>query len=115
MSKVNWDDEKECFDSILRELAFFCSPRPFAEPPSAPDGPNESSGSGGLGGSSGPSGQIPDVSARTAEEIAHQAWQLEHVLFPSFRRYTAWPKDLLGTEIRQVANLPDLFRIFERC
>jgi DNA mismatch repair protein MLH1 len=53
--------------------------------------------------------------AETKEESSHNAWQLEHVLFPSFRRHTAWPKDLLGREMNQVANLPDLFRIFERC
>ena len=40
-------------------------------------------------------------------------WQLEHVLFPSFRRYTQWPA--MGRDAVQVANLPDLFRIFERC
>ena len=53
--------------------------------------------------------------AESEDESTHAAWQLEHVLFPSFRRYTAWPKEALGREIRQVANLPDLFRIFERC
>lgn len=82
--QVKWEDEQKCFDSFLRELAFFYSPRPFS-------------------------------SEETDEESTHQAWQLEHVLLPNFRRYTSWPKDLLGREIRQVANLPDLFRVFERC
>ncbi|CAD6567867.1 MAG: DNA mismatch repair protein [Tremellales sp. Tagirdzhanova-0007] len=57
----------------------------------------------------------PFSNDETEAERSHQNWQLEHVLFPSFRRYTSWPRDMLGREIRQVANLPDLFRVFERC
>lgn len=79
--RVAWDDEKECFETILREIGFFYSPRPFADP--------------------------------TEEERAHRQWQVEHVLFPSFRR-TAWPRRL-KQGVKQVANLPDLFRVFERC
>lgn len=47
------------------------------------------------------------------EEIDHAISQIQYVLFPSFRKYTCWPS--MGKEINQVANLPDLFRIFERC
>jgi DNA mismatch repair protein MLH1 len=81
-TRVDWDDEKACFDGILCELAFFYSPRPFDE-------------------------------EEDADEAAHQAWQLEHVLFPSLRR-THWPRTM-STDVSQVANLPDLFRVFERC
>lgn len=57
----------------------------------------------------------PEFSHREEEkrERDHRLWQLEHVLFPSFRKYTLWPA--MGKEVVQVANLPDLFRIFERC
>jgi DNA mismatch repair protein MLH1 len=91
--QVDWEDEKQCFQTFLRELAFFYSPRPFHDKPFDAEGED----------------------AETEEEVSHQAWQLEHILFPSFRRYTAWPRELLGREVNQVANLPDLFRIFERC
>ncbi|CAK9779590.1 DNA mismatch repair protein MutL [Cutaneotrichosporon oleaginosum] len=84
-TRVDWEDEKDCFESVLRELAFFYSPRPFDDEDEDED----------------------------AEEAAHQAWQLEHVLFPSFRR-TQWPRSM-STDVSQVANLPDLFRVFERC
>ncbi|WVQ82016.1 hypothetical protein IAT38_004144 [Cryptococcus sp. DSM 104549] len=99
-TRVDWDGEKECFMTFLRELAFFYSPRPFSDapiPPStsiSPDGPVDT--------------------APTSEEVAHQLWQLEHALFPSFRQYTSWPKEKM-VDVSQVANLPDLFRIFERC
>ncbi|KAK4687504.1 DNA mismatch repair protein MLH1, partial [Tremellales sp. Uapishka_1] len=86
-TRVNWESEKECFETILRELAFFYSPRPF--------------------------GEEQEVSA---EEENSQRWQLEHVLFPSFRKYTYWPKDILSNGgLGMIANLPDLFRVFERC
>lgn len=59
-------------------------------------------------------GDIPeDEAAETQVEKDHDLWQIQHVLFPSFRRYTHWPA--MGKEVVQVANLPDLFRIFERC
>nr|ODN86354.1 DNA mismatch repair protein MLH1 [Cryptococcus depauperatus CBS 7841] len=94
-TRVEWKEEKTCFETSLRELAFYYSPRPFDE--SSTDLPNPS-----------------DHAIETDQEVTHQLWQLEHVLFPSFRRYTSWPKDKLG-DVTQVANLPDLFRIFERC
>lgn len=91
-TRVDWNDEKECFETFLRELAFFYSPRPF-------DSAEEES----------------DVDGAAREEIAHQLWQLEHVLFPSFRKHTQWPRTLSDRDVSQVANLPDLFRVFERC
>ncbi|ORY35398.1 putative DNA binding protein [Naematelia encephala] len=94
-SKVNWTSEKECFQTVLRELAFFYSPRPS------------------------------DVdSMATDAEKQHRDWQLEHVFFPACRRReVVWPRARemggsgVGREgvVQQVANLPDLFRIFERC
>jgi DNA mismatch repair protein MLH1 len=88
--QVDWTSEKPCFESFLQELAFFYSPRPLGEPGDSLD-------------------------QRTAEERDHERWQLEHVLFPSFRKYTVWPRKFADQEVRQIANLPDLFKIFERC
>lgn len=95
--QVNWEDEKDCFHTFLKELAFFYSPRPFC--PDNPDGSISTS---------------QEEELETEEEINHQNWQLEHILFPSFRKYTVWPNMPRDT-ILQVANLPDLFRVFERC
>ena len=99
VKQVDWSEEKACFQGLLRELAFFYSPRPLAD--------------------EGTLGEVDTDQEKealeTEEESSHQAWQLEHVLFPSFRRYTSWPRELLVKDVHQVANLPDLFRIFERC
>nr|XP_019006828.1 DNA mismatch repair protein MLH1 [Kwoniella mangroviensis CBS 8507]OCF70289.1 DNA mismatch repair protein MLH1 [Kwoniella mangroviensis CBS 8507] len=91
-TRVNWESEKECFSTFLHELAFFYSPRPFSDLPS-----NTSTDEEG-----------------TEEEKNHQSWQLEHILFPSFRKHTEWPK-IMMKDFNMIANLPDLFRIFERC
>jgi len=90
-TRVNWEEEKACFETFLRELAFFYSPRPFDDTEGEPEEETESS-----------------------KEVAHQLWQLEHVLFPALRR-TLWPRSLSERDVSQVANLPDLFRVFERC
>ena len=94
---MDWTDEKTCFDTLLKELAFFYSPRPLYTPSSDKE-----------------EVEAEEVAMETSEEVSHQLWQLEHVLFPSFRRDTAWPRDL-QRDVTQIANLPDLFRIFERC
>jgi DNA mismatch repair protein MLH1 len=89
-TRVNWQDEKECFQSILKEIANFYSPRGYDL---------DGDGDGEDGG-----------------EKRHVKWQIEHVLWPSMRRYTAWSRESLRNgDLKQVANLPDLFRIFERC
>ena len=103
-TRVNWGEEKECFGSILRELAFFYAPRSL---PSTLDSNEKQDGEEIDGAGDGGEGR---------EEEKHARWQLEHVLFPSMRKYTHWKRDSLSNgDLKQVANLPDLFRIFERC
>lgn len=92
--KVDWTSEKECFQGVLKELAFFYSPRLLSS-----DQDEE--------------GETEEEKEEQKQRQEQRLWQLEHVLFPSFRKYTAWPA--MGRDAVQVANLPDLFRIFERC
>lgn len=95
-TRVDWQREKQCFETILQELAYFYSPHAGHE--SEEEDGNEA--------------QLDQEGA----EGKHRRWQLEHVLWPSMRRYTGWRKDsLTNGDLKQVANLPDLFRIFERC
>lgn len=41
-------------------------------------------------------------------------WRLEHLLFPSMKRHLL-PSKNLSHCLLQVANLPDLYKVFERC
>jgi len=88
--QVNWTSETGCFDSFLHELAYFYIPGPLVPTPKLPSA-------------------VPEV-----EEKAER-WQIQHVLFPAMRRYLAAPKSLLDRDVVQVASLPDLYRVFERC
>jgi DNA mismatch repair protein MLH1 len=50
-----------------------------------------------------------------SEEEKAERWQIEHVLFPTIRKNLLAPKSLLERDVVQVASLPDLYRVFERC
>jgi DNA mismatch repair protein MLH1 len=85
---VNWTDERECFDTFLRELAFFYIPGPL----------------------------IPLINAEEqGPEEKSERWQIQHVIFPAMRKYLNAPKTLLERDVMQVASLPDLYKVFERC
>jgi len=84
--QVNWTSERDCFDSFLRELAYFYVPGPLV-----------------------PTSQLPNDQEKAAQ------WQIQHVLFPAMRRYFLAPKSLLDRDVVQVASLPELYRVFERC
>ncbi|KIJ63138.1 hypothetical protein HYDPIDRAFT_93204 [Hydnomerulius pinastri MD-312] len=87
--QVQWQSEQECFDTFMRELAYFYSPSPSTFIPSSSSGDT------------------------TQEKSA--TWQTEHVLFQALRKFLIAPKSLLENDVVQVANLPDLYRVFERC
>ncbi|KAF7761503.1 hypothetical protein Agabi119p4_9495 [Agaricus bisporus var. burnettii] len=90
--QVNWQSEAECFDTFLRELAYFYSlGATFSQTPQSE--PSE--------------GQEPQDKA--------ERWQIQHVLFPAMRHYILAPKSLLERDVVQVASLHDLYKVFERC
>jgi DNA mismatch repair protein MLH1 len=90
--QVHWATEAGCFETFLRELAYFYVP-------------------GSLEGTS------RDTSIKEQHLAAEKAerWQIEHVLFPVMRKYLLPPKSLLERDVVEVTSLPDLYRIFERC
>ena len=91
LHQVNWTSEVDCFDTFLRELAYFYIP-----------GPLHANGT-------------TTASPSSEEEDKAEQWQIQHILFPSMRRYLVAPKSLLDRDVVQVASLPDLYRVFERC
>ncbi|KAH9896948.1 DNA mismatch repair protein MutL [Cubamyces lactineus] len=96
--QVDWTEELPCFDTFLRELSYFYVPEPVL---------------------------LPERNTRgaAAEPISEQdvgaqkatLWQIQHILFPAMARYLVPPKSLLDRDVVQVADLPDLYRVFERC
>ncbi|KAL0860969.1 hypothetical protein ABMA27_009500 [Loxostege sticticalis] len=83
VTEVNWDSEKECFDSFSRQTAAF-----YSQP--NPD---------------------PNLEAQKSEY-----WKQEHVIFPAIRRNFLPPASFVNNgAILQIANLNDLYKVFERC
>ncbi|OCK77390.1 DNA mismatch repair protein MutL [Lepidopterella palustris CBS 459.81] len=96
---VDWNDEKECFHTFLRELANFYVPESLPVPPGAVE--NEA-----------------EATMTEDAEIVARRQQLsrciEHVIFPAFKARLVATKGLLKG-VMEVANLKGLYRVFERC
>ncbi|XP_035767094.1 DNA mismatch repair protein Mlh1 [Neolamprologus brichardi] len=90
-TEVNWDGEKDCFRDFSKECSMFYSIRKQyileAEP-------GEEQGT----------------------EVNSWRWKVEHLIFKAFRTLLSPPKSFSedGT-VLQIANLPDLYKVFERC
>ncbi|KAI9592393.1 mutL-like protein 1, colon cancer, nonpolyposis type 2 [Syncephalis fuscata] len=89
-SEVDWTAEKPCLDDISRELAilYALTPPPYCA--------------------------LPDEDHLPAKERYRSV--VEHLVLPAFKTSTMIPASLVEQRcIVQVAHLPDLYRIFERC
>lgn len=100
---VNWEEEKACFQALLRELASFYVPESLPLPPLALI---EADGKG---------------KAKSVEEDPEIALRrkklrkaIEHVIFPACKARLVATNGLLKG-VMEVANLKGLYRVFERC
>lgn len=92
---VNWDEEKDCFDSFLRELASFYSPEAL------------------------PVASVTAAASQGAQEEANKRRiqlerSVENIMFPAFRTRLVATKSLRKAVV-EVADLKGLYRVFERC
>ncbi|XP_077347872.1 DNA mismatch repair protein Mlh1 isoform X2 [Lithobates pipiens] len=93
-TEINWDDEKECFESFSKECSMFFSLRKqyVLEESSSPEDKD------------------------LAQDAPSWRWTTEHVLYKAFRTHLQPPKSFSEDGcILQLANLPDLYKVFERC
>ncbi len=98
---VEWNDEKGCFHTFLRELASWYVPEALPPLPT-----QNQHGPGAAGGH----GEDREIASRRAELNR----VIEHVLFPAFRVRLVATKGMLKG-VLEVANLKGLYRVFERC
>ena len=92
---VNWDDEKDCFDSFLRELASFYSPEALPVVNTSTEASQ---------------GAQDEINKRRA----HLERAIENTIFPAFRTRLVATKSLRKAVV-EVADLKGLYRVFERC
>ncbi|KAI8824562.1 DNA mismatch repair protein Mlh1 [Fimicolochytrium jonesii] len=101
-SEVVWDSERECFETFARELAGFYA----VEPPVELDG-------GGVGDAGPPRGTPRGMMDAVRAEYRRS---VEHVVFPALKaHFVAGRRMVEDGSVVQLANLPDLYRVFERC
>ncbi|CEL63269.1 DNA mismatch repair protein Mlh1 OS=Mus musculus GN=Mlh1 PE=2 SV=2 [Rhizoctonia solani AG-1 IB] len=93
--RVDWKSEKNCFDTVFREIARFYTSKP---PLDLDQGDGE---------------QTPSEERDAA--VKAMTWQNTHIIFPAVQKYLVAPKRLIDKDVAQIANLPDLYRVFERC
>ncbi|XP_040335666.1 DNA mismatch repair protein Mlh1 isoform X2 [Herpailurus yagouaroundi] len=95
-TEVNWDEEKECFESLSKECAMFYSIRKqyVCEESTL-------------------SSQQSDAPGSSANPWK---WTVEHIVYKAFRSHLLPPERFTEDgNILQLANLPDLYKVFERC
>jgi len=88
-TEVNWKGEQECFESFCKETANFYAVREV--------------------------GRF-DSGQHNNEDEEKWKYTLEHVLYPAMKK-SLLPPEICGQDmtILQIANLPDLYKVFERC
>lgn len=92
-TEVDWDHEKRCFQSFARETSEFYSLKKSMFV------------------------QADDTDDSEEDEDKHDwKWTVEHVVFPALRTLLFPPSPFAeDSSILQIANLPDLYKVFERC
>lgn len=77
-TEVNWESEKECFDTFAKETALYYS--------------------------------------KLNDENENWKWMVEHVFYSAIKGYFLPPKNFTeNAAILQIADLPNLYKVFERC
>ncbi|XP_012672471.1 DNA mismatch repair protein Mlh1 [Clupea harengus] len=102
-TEVNWDNERDCFHDFGRECSQFYSIRKeyTLDTETQPQIQEEETGAA----------EDPE-----AEATPSWRWQVEHLLFKGFRTLFSPPKRFSEDgSVLQIANLPDLYKVFERC
>ncbi|KAF9339200.1 DNA mismatch repair protein [Linnemannia elongata] len=107
-SEIDWTSEKACFQTLARELAIFYSTQPerVEDPVEDEKSQGESSGEA-------------DHDKKTPQEVqdAHFQHMVSSLIFPAFKKHFIPPKTLIEKSgmVVQVAQVKDLYKVFERC
>ncbi|KAK9162100.1 hypothetical protein Syun_003002 [Stephania yunnanensis] len=122
---VDWEDEKNCFQTIAASLGnFYAMHPPLLPNPESEEGLRFYKKIKQQGASEDPQKDSNDLEDDEDHELRSEAktawdqrdWCIQHVLFPSMRLFLKPPKSMAnnGTFV-QVASLEKLYKVFERC
>ena len=95
-TKVNWEEEKECFHSISVQLSkFFSLTWHF-------DGEGDK--------------KEKELGEEKKALYMKRKWQMEHLILSEFKKGFCVPKEFtLDKTVIQIASLEKLYKVFERC
>lgn len=103
-TKVNWQEEKPCFHDIIYQIALFYIPEIIPKSNILQDTEHLTTDD--------------EVQNEKNIELIKKKEQmmsiLEHILFPCIKRRLLAPRKLLK-DVVEIANLPGLYKVFERC
>ena len=107
-TEVNWEDEKECFVTLCRELAKFYSVRKgfadYDDMAQSGDVPNKEANEESM-----------EVDTKPRNKASWQ-WTVEFVIYRALKQHFNPSNAMIDNQaILQLANLPDLYKVFERC
>lgn len=95
-TKVNWDNEEPCLDGIMRQISLLYIPEVIE----LVDTSNED--------------VLKEERIHFVTRSEEMSSALENVLFPCIKRRFLAPHNLLK-DVIEIANLPGLYKVFERC
>nr|CAD7443099.1 unnamed protein product [Timema bartmani] len=99
-TEVEWDNERECFKTFCRETAKF-----YSELFTRDDVDDDILENATF--------QFEDS---PKDSLVNWKWTVEHVIYPALKQKLLPPKRFIeDATILQIANLPDLYKVFERC
>ncbi len=99
---VDWDSERGCFETFLRELATFYVPEQL--PPGPVPGTDTDT-----------ENKQEPLHPELRKRRQHVRWAVEHIFFPAFKARLVATRSLMDGGVLEVASLKGLYRVFERC
>ena len=118
--QVNWEEEGECFRTVATELGWFYGIQhdPFLLDSSEEEQrtEEEEGEDGGRGREDGGNGDEREPKDSSLYKKRPWRWTVEHVVFPALRTEFV-PQKKMATDgsLLQIADLHDLYKVFERC
>ncbi|CAH2355214.1 DNA mismatch repair protein Mlh1p [[Candida] railenensis] len=91
-ANINYEDERECLQGIMKEIALLYIPEPIANEPGSTDEEKA----------------LNDAKRDVLDQ------ELENRVFPSLQQKFIATSDLLE-DVMEIADLPGLYKVFERC
>ncbi|KAJ9475114.1 DNA mismatch repair protein MLH1 [Pseudozyma hubeiensis] len=120
-TRVDWSDEQECFGTFARQLAWSCTPCPPTTAAAVTPAGEAATSANISEEASDDLAQRQQEEARAnkerEEEQEASKRKVQHLWFDSMAKSRGKyvPSKATNEFVIQVANLPDLYRVFERC